>query len=363
MRRMILFLAITTALLVGVAGAQEGKKAVTSASGVLKITADRDSPLTNGFLALPLVTGKSLLKKAVGQVSGAAAASEPSDVASVEAKLEGGGFTTVVVHSFDSKVPADKLLEALVGVLNSRLRDITGKEYEAAARRLDKENARVEKLAADLRKQHEALIQLAAIHRVEIDPALAAQKRLRIEIEVQSLEVQSHGLKARQEVLQAHIAELGEKVAVDAADDAVLKELNKSVELRKGIVHALRGRFVAAETTRDKVLDASDQLAQAEAEVAKFRARAAQEAGGRRIAQLKTRLDDAAIETAEIVAKRKVLQEQFETARNYSSRVAMKRIEIELLEREYRHRAEQLGKLRAQMQLVVPPVVTFIPLD
>ena len=219
MRRMILLLAFATLLFSGASGARSAEPEST-ALAIVQIAAQPGSRLGDANLVRPLLISKILLKEAVAHVSDMAAEStDISEVAKVECEFDPNLLMHVAVNSYDSRVPADKLLEALVGVLNSRLRDITGKEYEAAARRLDKENARVEKLAADLRKQHEALIQLAAIHRVEIDPALAAQKRLRIETEVQSLDVQLQGLKARQEVLQAHIAELGEKVAVDAADD------------------------------------------------------------------------------------------------------------------------------------------------
>ncbi|MEX0676183.1 MAG: hypothetical protein WD063_03865 [Pirellulales bacterium] len=365
MRPIISLLSIAALVFIG-ADRARAAEVVSTASGLIRVTAGHETPLAQGAFPWVLLASESLCKEAVATVSADAASEAPkfSDVAKVKFGSGASGAISITVESYKERVPADKLLAALVEVLNKRVHELAVNEYEADARQLADENKRFERLKEDLNKEHEALLTLAAIHKVEIDSALAAQKRVRIETELQSLDVQLHGLKARQAVIEHQIAQLANVVASAAANDRVLKELEKSVAFRKEIVGTLRAKFATGTVvTQEQVLDAEDQHAQAEAEVAKFRAHAAEQAGGRRIAELKTRLDDTAIELAEIEVKSKVLQEQFEQARNSSGQVMIKRIEVELLEREYRDRAENLSKLRAQMRQLVTPSVTLIPLD
>jgi chromosome segregation ATPase len=361
MRRFLLFATIVSVLLVRVAAADEPRKPESTARGILKITADRDSPLNNRFLPVPLVTGKSLLKEAISGVS-KEAASEPNEVASVEPKLEGGGITTVVVNSYDQRVPADKLLAQLAIVLTKQLRtmEVEQRRDEARADRLARQ---VEQVAVDLAREHAALANLAALHRVSTNAELNDQKQMRLDAELQSLDVQAEGLKARREVIERQIAKLGDEVASVAADDPVLKELQKSVAYRKGIASALQGRFATGAVQKEKVFDAEDQLAQAEAEVARFRAQAAQRAGGGRIKELKGRLDDTAIELAEISARRDAVKKQLEQASHASGQVEIKRLDVERLKQDYRDASDELSKLRMKLTLYFPPEVLLVPLN
>jgi hypothetical protein len=84
--------------------------------------------------------------------------------------------------------------------------------------------------------------------------------------------------------------------------------------------------------------------------------------GGRRISELRQRLEDTEIEIAEMKAEQQALVTTWQEATNAFSEVEFKRIELEILREEYRHRAEAFNKLEARLQQHVPPTVTLLPL-
>jgi chromosome segregation ATPase len=337
------------------ARADQPTKPESKAQGILSVS---DSRLADELE--PLVPSKSLKKDAIANVSQDAAWEKYEVARAVGRKYDGG--VIVSVESFDERVPAGKLLEKLAAVLEKKLQslDAAHQQDEERAERLTKE---VERIGEELRKQQQALWQLAAIHHVSLYPELAAQMTMQRKAELEQLDAQLDGLKARREVIEKQIAGLSKEVASVAADRQVLKDLLKSVEYRKAIVTNLRAMFDAATITQEKVLEAEDKLAQAEAEVARFRAQAALQAGGARIEELKRRLDDTAIEMAEVSARGAAVQKQFEESLSSSTEVEIKRLEVERLKQDYRDAAEELSKLRTKLKLYIPPQVTLVPLE
>ena len=85
---------------------------------------------------------------------------------------------------------------------------------------------------------------MAKQHGVEVDPQVAAQRRLHLATETQSLQVEQRGLEARHAVLEKQIAELAVKPQDDASK-AILTELSAVVEARKRYVNQLRERNIA----------------------------------------------------------------------------------------------------------------------
>jgi hypothetical protein len=197
---------------------------------------------------IPLVTSKPLVKEAIANVSKDAAA-EKYEVARVGAKYEDGLIVTV--DSLDPQVPAEKLLEKLANALESHLcgLDSGRRRDELQAELMAKE---VEQISQELRKEQEALATLATIHRVSLNPELMVQRRMQLEAEHQNLGVQLEGLKARREVIEKQIAQLAGEVAKAAANDEVLKQLEKSVALRKHARDAVRRSLGEQVLTEDK---------------------------------------------------------------------------------------------------------------
>jgi hypothetical protein len=357
-----------------------GKEPTSQASGVLRITSDPASRLSNEDLIARLAMSPTIYREAIANVSQEAAkapldematiaafssppstpgvkAPEPSDLST------GVGLVWVNVASYDEHLDAKKLLAQIGAALENVLRNQdTG--HAAQQQRLANEERRVHELAERLEKDQQKLAVLASIHKVEVDPAVGAQKRLHIESELQSLNVQLEGFKARRQIIEAQIGKLSEKVSQSPANKAAEKALEARLALQQAILNRMTE---SNQKFAGTILQADMQVAQvrvleAEAELAKLRAQSAQEAGGGRIALLASRLDDTAIEIAETEVRRAALKELSDAA-TQSSQVEMTRIQVQLLEGQYRRAVDELSRMRNELQRYVPPSVTVIWLD
>lgn len=351
-----------------------GKEATSTAFPVLRITCDPATGLADERLIEHLLFFSDVSRKAIEKVSAEAAKEPLAEVASIygSTKVEhlnanqrfGVALLWLTVTSFDKRVDANKLLDAVGAALEARLRALdTG--HAAQEKQLRVEEDRVQALAALFAKENALLHQLAAIQKVELDPALQTEKRIRIESELQGLKAQLVGLKARQGIIEKQVAQLGTVPANSQEDAAIVAELGKSIEARRrilaiGMTANTRNPGAVTAATIEK---ARDELAHAEVELARYRRAAADAAGGGRIAQLKSRLDDTAIEISELEARGKVLDEQLQAASSVSNQVMMKRIDLEQLEREYRQRSADVSDLRSQLDRYVPPNVTVISMS
>ncbi len=346
------------------AAATPQKDAVSRAGAILRVTCDPRSGLEN--LLESLLSG-SFLHEAIVSISKDAGAANDKDVARVTfvslASREGRPLLYLVpVESYDERVPAEKLLSAIASELELKLRAVD--PHLAVIEHLRTERAQLERMASDLARSHDALWQLAAIHKVELDPAIAAQRRLRVEGDMQATEVELQGLEARRRVIEHQIAELAKKVEQAAgADPAVVSELKKSVDARQKILDYQQSRLATgfAGVSAEDVEKAKDELAQAEAELARYRHAAVDAAGGQRIAALRQRLDDTAIEIAETTAKRDAYKKLAEEFSRHSAQVELKQIELKVMEENYRLSREELARRQAEARAYSPPVVTVIP--
>jgi hypothetical protein len=359
------------------------KEPTSQASAILRVTSDPASGLSNEDLLARLIMSVPTYREALNLLSkgGELAPLPPLSEFNISAMTwdmynhaekrpdlrsdlsAGVGLVWVNVSSYDKRVDAAKLLAAVGATLENRLRELDT-DHASQQARMDAQAHQMEKLALTLEKEHQTLGMLASIHKVEIDPALGAQKRLRIETEATSLDAQLQGLKARQAVIEKQIALLGE-VSATSGDPEIVRQLVRSIEARKKIVQFQTAASEAGNVrgSIESLEKAKDELAQAEADLARYRRTAADAAAGGRIAQLKQRLDDTAIEIAETEARREALGKQFEAAAGRSNQVEMKRIALEVLEHEYRREAEELSNLRSDLRRYVSPQVTVIGLQ
>ncbi len=358
MRRMITLL-VFAILLTGHASGARSAEVESTAVGDVQVRAEPGSWFWDVRYVRPILTRKSLLKQAVNKVSRAAATSpDISDVAKLELEVNPDGLIRVTVNSYDKRVPADQLLRKLADALENALRasDVAHFNNELRAQLQQRDVARI---ANELAKEHEALVKLAAKSGLSPNAELSAQQQMRLETELQGLGVELKGLNARRRVIEHQIGKLAENVTKDPAHDAVIKALQARVDTQMAMLNRLQDqnrRFAGVVTGADLAV-AKTKAIEAEAELAKFRASATREAGGGRIANLKGRLDDTAIEMAEIEARRDAVQELIEKMWKGSGEIEMQRLEVERLKRDYAAAAAELGKLRLTLRLHIDPQV------
>ncbi len=277
----------------------------------------------------------------------------PEVLKSVEISIV-GGINIMTVVSYDQRLEAGLLLEALKDKATKKLIELN-KPEELFERRFQEQRA-VEQLQADWTRERQGLIILAKHNGVEVDPQVAAQRRLQLATQTQALQVELRGLEARHAVLEKQIAELAVKPQ-DEASKAILTELSTVVEARRRYVAHLNAQFNTGSITAEKLEPAKAELAQAEVEFARFRREAA-EGSSQRATELRHRLEDTLIEKAENEAKLAELHRLNTT----SVQVDAKRIEVELLEQKYRQAKQEVDELDAEIfrYTLTPPHVVLI---
>jgi hypothetical protein len=107
------------------------------------------------------------------------------------------------------------------------------------------------------------------------------------------------------------------------------------------------------------VRDAELALVTAKTELARYMAG---RADGQRVTELRHRLADTTIDRAECEAKQKALAALLEKPTN-AAELSDKRVQIELLEREYRQASEELMAIRAKIDRYQQPSVTILTIN
>lgn len=261
---------------------------------------------------------------------------------------------TTIVESYDERLPASLVLDSLTNEAAYRLLDLNRPEQLSS--RLDREQRQVEQLRADWTRQRKALIQMAKQYGVEVDPQVAAQRRLHLATETQSLQVQQRGLEARHAVLEKQLADLAMK-ANDENAAKVIHELSQVVDARKrnlGLFFEARAKGTGS-VAEVELEQAKAELALAEAELAKFRREAAA-GNNQRASELRNRLDDTLIEKAE----NEVKLAELERLNTSSVPVDTQRIQVELDEQRYRRASQELDELNAEQLRYTGPKVFLI---
>lgn len=323
-----------------------------SIQALFRITAEPESGLSdvgarhaNGFLQLAVPRGVSVFVPPPNNDS-----------------RPGAAVVLVTLASHDKQIGAEQLkqeMEKLRAGLEKKLRELDTTQ-RTQQKQVAEERARLAMIAAQILDQEEALRKHSATYQMDNDPQLAAEKRSRLGAEMQGLGVEMSGLEARRKVIQAQISKLSEKVENKGSRESVLEHLMKAVEARKAIVVARREAHATGQTTPEPLQEAIDSLAQAEAELAKYRADLADAAGGNRIAELKQRLEDTEIQSAETQAKFRAAFEASLEMGARSSEWELRWVQLDALKNEYRRRATELNELSGKLEQYQPPAVTFV---
>jgi len=344
---------------------------VSQTTGIIRVVSSPDSGFAIPSFLTEVIQNKSFTNKAIAELSPEAAKSTDQPVRVRvqavglgnigEVQPPGVGLMTISVSSFDKQLPAKKLFETVCRNLGSEL-SMLDTEHEADQTRQALYQRELGRLAQEISLKRQAYIQTAMAQKAQTNSELASQAEFRLNSQRETVDADLQGLGARREILEHQIAEIGKKVTGSASQDPIVVELEKAVGLRKQLVESLLLQFKNNITTQADVLTAESELAEHQAELARARREAAQAAGGQRLSELSRRLDDTAIEIAEESAKRDLLTRLHTDLLNNlkSSHVGLGRIEVELLEQQYREIYEERNRLARKMLIYQPPSVTII---
>lgn len=359
----------------------------SAASAILRVTADPETGLTGrGFMENLVNSGETKRKVLEAVLPDDDEIDEklgswllnplrgPDDIRVGEDQPPGVFAERILAVSREERVPAEKLLEALRDVIEKKLIELLFPERRRLNQILAMQRDMYVKLENEVRLRRTQYQNLAERLGATSSEELAAQRRLLVEAEVQrqsrleterqSTVIELESLRARRQMLERQIAELSKQAEEGAAEDMVVKELEKAVEMQEALVAAAR-----LQPDSDR-LTAELKLAEARAELAKYRRLAQREAGGDRIAELQRRLSETDLEIVEAEVRiqalgklsQHIMREMEKRLRADSTDLKILEMDIELQERALREAKEELHKLQRQLELFRSPMVMLIPL-
>jgi hypothetical protein len=352
--RPILVLAAASATVAFSVAAQEKPRQPPSspktyAYGTLEVFADPESGLCNPSVVENVLFDQKLARDAFNQIWPAHPKTGPSWIipsfgrTSDAATAPGLALLQVQVESFVDEAPATKMLAAIRELAEARLQSI-----DSIDRRLQRLNELKEEQSQDLNRlaaRKENLRRACENMGLPSDGAAAAEAVAKLDADQQSTLIQLQCINARREAVARQMDKIAREIAVVADKEPVVLALQKAAELRERALGALR----KSQASPPELSDAESRLAELKAEIARNQREAADAAGGRRIAALRQRLEDADIEAAELAARLNQLSKRKERWKALDS-LSAEQFQIEALEQKCKRRQEEIDRLALRAQ-------------
>jgi len=220
-----------------------------------------------------------------------------------------GRIEVEIFEDEGAKAVAEELLARICMRLSMAVRTMADPEHEQledefafAERGLGRAQHRLEELRAVQQRLWEQA-GAAGLPRTDI-----LDKIRDYEGELQSIEYDLAGLKARGEALTGQIAKIAQQIEAAPKTDEVTAELEKVVALREKELNRIQSLVDKQLASDQEISQALEPVALARAELAKQRQAIAQAAGGDLLAEFNRDLIRLSIETAEMEARREFLQ-------------------------------------------------------
>lgn len=203
----------------------------------------------------------------------------------------------------------EKYADLVIKHLNNVLADLSRRAFESkrAELNLAKEQAQksVELAGRKLDLTRES------VRRSSGDYSEAALQELLTSLrkQQQALEVELAGMKGRAEAIQGEVVKTAERAKIDPADDEIIKNLIRVIELRMQQLRYLKELGELGTITQAEAAKAEEQVALAKVELAQAK-RANSRPASEQLDKLNTELAQIAISVAESEAKLKYVTEQ-----------------------------------------------------
>lgn len=316
------------------------------------MVAEPESGLARAWLIRSIIERQSTLQAVLREMKAEETPSEPRPAfgvgpvrhesigAIVVSSSPGICELTLDVSSFDEALPADKLLDALLKELTKQLRAMAEQQIGVD----DEQRSMIHREIMEMQERIEMLSARTGVRRGSDNSKLAAEvalQSLAASVEQQTLEARANAIAGRINQLRIEAQKMPSDDTVQALTEAV-ELLSKQLEADK----AFGGDRLRTELN----------LANARAELARYRASLAEGAHGQRLNELRRRLDDTSIELEEAKHKRAILEQALVEVQK--SMVAS--TEIELLQRQLTDLWDARSRIEAKIRSHRPPQVQFI---
>lgn len=327
------------------------RHATSSVSGALRVVAEPESGLARPWLIRSIIESQTTVNavlrdlKAEETPSGRRPAfgTNPPLHETIGAELTstpGICELTLDVSSFDEALPADKLLAALLKELTQQLRRLAGQQLSAE----DDQRVGIRREIESMQMRIHMLSERIGVRQGSDSSKLAAEialQALAVQVEQQTLEARANAIAGRINQLRTEAQKLPSDDTVQALAE-VVDLLSKQLEADK----AFGGDRLRTELN----------LANAKAELSRYRASLAEGAHGQRLNELRRRLDDTSIELEEATHKRKILEEALVEVQ----KSMVTSTELEMLQRQLTDLWDARSRIETRIRSHRPPQIQFI---
>ena len=265
---------------------------------------------------------------------------------------------------------AARLLPAICERLQTVLQEVSKADEARFERRLAQAQQELVELAAradQLQIERQALRDALGRPDLDSDAVLMAVQGLHRERG--ELELELAARRARQEALLAQVAEIGESLEERVADNPVLAELSKVVELRETALKRARQLVDAGTASVEEANQMAEALARARAEFAQQREVAVERAGAGVVHEVHRELRGLEVEMAEAEGRLRAIRERLDEINGRGLLEITERLEGDIRERltdtqRARHdAADQIRRLERELLHFEPPAITVLGLD
>lgn len=273
----------------------------------------------------------------------------------------------VVTVSQHAPPVARALLREICSRLQATLRSASEVDQARLRERLEMTENELERETNHFAQLRELEQQLCArAGRGDLSRADIAGEIKRLEVARQDAEMELFVAHAREKAVSEQIAKIGREVKESTEKSGVAVELQKVIELREKQVERLQLLVEDGRASSQDLDQVQIEIAQARAQLARYREEASQAAGGGLLANLNKELIEVAIESAEQKVRLSSMQARLDEIRNkglleladrYEREVEM---QLALAERAVRELSETRHELQRRLQNLRPAEVTTI---
>lgn len=192
------------------------------------------------------------------------------------------------------------------------------------------------------------------------DLAVAKQDLIR---QRQALEMDLIRLRARRQAIEQQTAGLKKRIDLAVAQDPVLRESQRLVDLASDTEQQIRQMHKAGTASAVQVSEVSERVAKAKIELARQRGASVQGAGGDQLAKLTGELSNLAVDLAEREATLPALDSQIrqvETRLSQAASAVPRRIEREMAMRSLKDAQERISACTKDLAALEQPTIKII---
>ncbi len=272
--------------------------------------------------------------------------------------------------TYTQNIPSDvsrSFVGALVDRLNAALESMVEQERTQLQALLEQRQAHLGEIEAHLARVDEAEQKLLT---GEL-PVAASSAELRERIqhlqrEVERFEIELMNLNQRRGALEEAIAEQSELMEHRLAENPVLEQAERIVEMRREALAETRELVSTGRASRGELREGEEQMAEAQVAVAELQAELFADAGQEELHELRQMMRHTALEQQEVAGRLEAYREQLEALRRPQVFAAVNRHEREveilkpIIREEYADAVRALRAVQRQLRSLTAPRVQVV---